>query len=56
LVAATVNVYVVPFTRPVTVAWVAGALTIVIAAAGEAVTWYRVGAPPPEGATHFTMA
>jgi len=57
-VAVTVNVYAVPFVRPVTVALSAPLDQLAVAPPGLAVTVYPVMADPPsdEGALQVTMA
>ena len=57
LVAVTVNVYVVPLARPVTVAVVAP-VVLTVAPSGDAVTVYLVIRDPPvvAGAIHETRA
>jgi len=56
LLAVVVNVYDVPFVRPVTTHDVAGTVTVHVPPPGDAVTVYDVGAPPEPGATTVTVA
>ena len=60
-VAITVNVYVVPFVRPVTIVFVAGGLPVIVIGACAVeptygVTVYDVAAPPDMGAVQLTDA
>src|SRR5919198_6560374 len=56
-VAVTVNVYVTPFVRPLTVAVVASPAAVAVCPPGEEVTVYSViGLPPSSGAYQLTVA
>lgn len=55
-VAVEVNVYALPFVRPVTSHDVAGTVTVHVFASGDEVTVYVTGVPPVVGATTLTVA
>ena len=54
-VAVDVNVYDVPFVKPVTTHDVSGTVTVQVRPPGDAVTVYDTGVPPADGATIVTV-